>query len=115
MTLRFKGLNGNRWGRVVGGSKYNSGDWQSLWSRTRKLRQKSRLCTLTYSTPVDRSDTGIDIDTSFNDMVEEESSTRPPDEKGGLNLTSGQTKPETKSLLLLLGPSYQLECHLFVK
>ena len=64
--------------------QYHSGDWQSLWSRTRGLRQKSRLCTLTYNTPVDRSDTGIDIDTSFNDMVEEESSTRPPDEKGGL-------------------------------
>ena len=29
---------------------------------------KSHVCTLTYSTPVDHSDTGIDIDTSFSDM-----------------------------------------------
>ena len=33
--------------------------------------------------PVDRSDTDIDIDTSFSDMVEEGLSTRPPHEKGG--------------------------------
>ena len=74
----------------------NSNDLQSLWIRRHRQAVTKVTSVLTPSTPVDHSDIGFDIDTSFSDMVVEGSSTRSP------------PLQEKRCLHLLLGLPYQI-------